>query len=423
LLVAQHYDKNNKTIQRNLIDLRRIAVNLNVSLPQKPPESRVNVPSPRKTIKPTPSPQRRVSQPRSANILLALVTFFTLVAVGIVAMVIIIGLMEKPEITVTQVDITETLTPTILPTSTSMPSPIPTATQTSVSSSLPNNCTLWSNIDLEDAGREMCVYGELLSWWFGSDTYESVAIFSQEEGAFILVDRINTYPEFGKGSCIWADGEIQIMQDVRPYIELKGKLNKCEGDIASIANEQLSSILLSDDFSDSGSGWDIYDEPGIGSTGYTQGEYFIIAEDPDNFIFGVYPIDIFDVEIEVTIRQVSGPSNNNTFYGVTCRLQPNYDRYEFNITGDGYYLIGREVGDERVALAIGSRPGAIKKAPATNILRAVCQGDELALYVNEELLAVSHDSTLTSGSIALHGRTFEDTNAEFRFDNIVVRQP
>ena len=159
-------------------------------------------------------------------------------------------------------------------------------------------------------------------------------------------------------------------------------------------------LALHDTF-DSGDAWRSYDGSNV----------FLGARD------GAFLIDIFgrqyvwtqtdapldDVVIEAVFLQIS--SDDHNAFGLACRLDPgNSGRgYYFLISGDGYASIrwsnGRSL--EQVAPA---RPAApIKRGGARNRLRAVCLGDYLALWVNEQFVMEARDQRASAGVIGMVG--------------------
>jgi hypothetical protein len=131
-----------------------------------------------------------------------------------------------------------------------------------------------------------------------------------------------------------------------------------------------------------------------------------------------------DLVIEVDATQVSAPANNNNAYGVMCRVQPSgNDGYLLRISGDGFYAVHKIADGNFEELVEWTRSEAIWQGNATNHLRAVCDGADLALFVNGELVAQASDATFLEGDIALTATTFEEELTEVHFDNLVVSAP
>ncbi len=92
------------------------------------------------------------------------------------------------------------------------------------------SCVLWDQVSLEDADTVICVYGEVKRWYSDAGI-DFIALFSEEKGTFIFVDHTRSYPEVKPGTCIIAEGYIEVMGGVRPFIDLAGTLEFCSEDI------------------------------------------------------------------------------------------------------------------------------------------------------------------------------------------------
>jgi tRNA A-37 threonylcarbamoyl transferase component Bud32 len=186
---------------------------------------------------------------------------------------------------------------------------------------------------------------------------------------------------------------------------------------------EVGGILFEDDFSSSGSGWEI-GEYEMGSAGYKDGVYFVTAMGDNATMWGVANTSFDDTVIEVDATQVSAPANNNNDYGIICRNQPDsLDGYYLLISGDGGHAILKAEGGDFEALVDWTASAAINQGNATNRIRAVCDGSYLSISVNGELLAKAHDTTFSQGDVALTATSYEDEPTEVHFDNLVVYAP
>ena len=205
-------------------------------------------------------------------------------------------------------------------------------------------------------------------------------------------------------------------------------------------------ILFSDNFSDKNSGWDQYSDTG-GITDYENGIYRIYVSEP-NYDYWANPGKSFtDVRVEVDTIQAGGPDDNDI--GVICRYSSvddfylvnianvNFSRenkivandrnhfYFFLISSDGYYAIGKSVGD--VVVYIGQDTmlpsDDINILLHTNHLRVDCVGSELSLYVNGILLTSVTDNDFASGDVGLMAGTYDTPGTDIHFDNFVVYDP
>ncbi len=127
-----------------------------------------------------------------------------------------------------------------------------------------------------------------------------------------------------------------------------------------------------------------------------------------------------DVVIEIETAQLSTFRDNA--YGILCRAAPtdNGNGYYFLISGDGHYTIRRGAADEIDALIPWTATSAIRPNQAINRMRAVCIGDYLALYINGEFIAETHDSRYLRGYAGLAAGVVADGDLEVTFDDLTI---
>lgn len=181
-------------------------------------------------------------------------------------------------------------------------------------------------------------------------------------------------------------------------------------------------VLYQDDFENPSSGWDrhAYDYGGVD---YSDGKYWISSNGDGNATVGVANQSFGDVDIEVETLQAVGPTGDNNDYGIGCRVQDSWDGYYLLISGDGYYSIAILNDSGYDNLVDWQESSVIHQGNASNVIRAVCAGSSLDLYVNGEHLASANDSTFSSGDIALEATSYESDATQVYFDNLVVHQP
>ena len=182
-----------------------------------------------------------------------------------------------------------------------------------------------------------------------------------------------------------------------------------------------ANILFEDDFSRESSGWD-RENYGDGITDYDNGAYKISIY-TDSLFFWASPYQDFDdVIVEVQAQKTSGEDDMQ--YGLICKHQDVENWYALIVTADGFAAIRkRYAGGELDFITDWAEVPGLNTGNGTNLLRAECIGDRLALYVNGELAIETYDSDITSGDAGLIAGTFEQPSAEVMFDNFIVRQP
>lgn len=182
--------------------------------------------------------------------------------------------------------------------------------------------------------------------------------------------------------------------------------------------------LLLDETFDSADAWEAYQQDSDINLKVAKGVYRMFTK-IDGIVWGVNSLTHSDVVIEADTLQNSEELNNA--YGVACRAGVDNDGtgYYFRISGDGYYNISRVDKDEIVKLVDWTQTEAVKQGQNRNHITAVCVGDYLALYVNDELVAETNDSTYTEGFAALSITAFAADNGnvnptDVSFDNVRI---
>lgn len=186
---------------------------------------------------------------------------------------------------------------------------------------------------------------------------------------------------------------------------------------------QQSNILFSDDFSNTGSGWDQRQDTNYVSD-YANGGYRLYVNDT-NYDIWANPSKSFpgDVRVEVDATKAGGPDDND--FGLICRYQDIDNFYFFMISSDGYAAIGKYEGGSQQLISSDNmqKVDGITPGAATNHIRADCIGSELKLYVNGKLVVTATDSSFTSGDVGLMGGTFDTPGTDILFDNFYVYKP
>lgn len=184
-----------------------------------------------------------------------------------------------------------------------------------------------------------------------------------------------------------------------------------------------SGVLYSDDFSDPDSGWENeWDNPDS-AAGYADGKYFFEVR-KEKFIIWETPGKSFgDVAIQVDSEVVAG--DQDTDHGVICRYQDSDNFYILMVTAQGEAAIRKQEGGEFYLIS-GDEwlvSDVINPGLASNSLEAVCEGDNLALYVNGILLLETTDNSFAEGDVGLAAGTFGAAGVRVEFDNFVVTEP
>jgi hypothetical protein len=88
------------------------------------------------------------------------------------------------------------------------------------------------------------------------------------------------------------------------------------------------------------------------------------------------------------------------------------------IDGEGYAIIYERVGGEINSLFTSETP--IKLNPEINHLSAHCIGSSVTLLVNHQIVGSATTNVPSPGNVGLLSGTYENSNADFYYDNFVV---
>jgi hypothetical protein len=108
------------------------------------------------------------------------------------------------------------------------------------------------------------------------------------------------------------------------------------------------------------------------------------------------PWDNIVLEADIYLR-----SGDEALYGVICRARSSGTGYYFLVSGDGSFSIRRGEGRAVTSLVPWQPSSAINKQVPRQRLRAVCNGEYLALYINDQFAGEATDTRYHTGQIGL----------------------
>jgi pSer/pThr/pTyr-binding forkhead associated (FHA) protein len=211
--------------------------------------------------------------------------------------------------------------------------------------------------------------------------------------------------------CLVAIGVVALS---RGSALLAGRTAIWQGTPAALAKLTL---IYSDDFNDSETGWGEVFEPDTVRQ-YGGSQYHIIAKEINTFTWSKLGRDFTDFVLEIDATQDQGPSNNS--YGVLFRSEDDEHFYRFGISGDGFYFLDKFVSDGWVTIIDWTESPYINRGQASNRLRATCTGSQITLHVNDQHLANITDDSYDHGDIGLFAASFAEPNVHITFDNLKV---
>ncbi|MBN1660367.1 MAG: hypothetical protein JXA93_18355 [Anaerolineae bacterium] len=178
-----------------------------------------------------------------------------------------------------------------------------------------------------------------------------------------------------------------------------------------------------EDFDSDDGGWDVYDE-GDTWAAYVDGGYRlgVLAAEYVTWANPTWDESFANFEIEVDVRQVEGPIDNNL--GVLVRYQAgDEDYYWFQLSNDGFYSVAMLRDGEWETLVDWEQSSAIETGLyVNNHVKVVCFHDEFDFYVNGTHLTHVVDDAFATGNIGLAAGTFDEPGVVIEFDNLTIRE-
>lgn len=189
---------------------------------------------------------------------------------------------------------------------------------------------------------------------------------------------------------------------------------------AAIGGQQAGGegeVVISDDFSNTGSGWATGSE-GEWALYYESGRYFAEVN-PSNYsswssLSGDYAN--ITINVDVNIEQAAHDGD----IGVLCRYQDADNHYALEVSEDGYYSIWKRVNGEVSYLVEWTKSDLIPTDSSAFVLNASCDGAQLSVGINGELLATATDTDYASGGVGLLAGTWANGGLVVSFDNFEV---
>lgn len=199
-------------------------------------------------------------------------------------------------------------------------------------------------------------------------------------------------------------------EDVLP--DAQGSLQRTSG------NHATAVCPIDSDFNGTATGW--YSHSG---SWYYNSEYLYSSGLEDKWSSASYAADFDDFDYEVRMWRSGSDSNANAivFRGTPEPLTSQYNwyhEYKLQYSRDGYFSVWvRVAGGSAVALVPWTYSPAIHQGDDWNTLRVVADGTSLTFYINDTLLWLGTDASLSSGraGVAMY-RDSSSTGDELRVD-------
>lgn len=177
-------------------------------------------------------------------------------------------------------------------------------------------------------------------------------------------------------------------------------------------------VLLEDSLDDAGSSGLGVDEDASSRYAFEDGAYVVEVKEPETIVWARVRGSYDDARVTVDAEVPPGADISSA--GLIFNYQDPDNFYLFSVTNDGFYMLELLQNNDWIVLIDSTQSDAIDAT--RNRLRVETRGDEIALYVNDELLETTSDGTFSDGEVALAVTSLADSTAEVRFDNLLIEQ-
>ena len=181
-------------------------------------------------------------------------------------------------------------------------------------------------------------------------------------------------------------------------------------------------LLFVDDFSQQTAGWKVFEDR-LSYVGYSQNGFRLWVDLPNYQVWSVPGLNFRDTHTYARVRKIDGPNDN--LFGLLCRYQDEGNFYALVISSDGYYGIYKKEAGIQSLIGLNEMDfdEAIHRENGVNEILAVCEGDQLALFVNDTKLLQVTDDTFSYGDVGLIAGNLSEPGVDVLFDYFIVVKP
>lgn len=177
--------------------------------------------------------------------------------------------------------------------------------------------------------------------------------------------------------------------------------------------------VISEEFNDGGLGW--YQNSDESESLVVADGKYTVQVIPTNFsspsaIDGNYEDVVINVDVDI-----EQPSRDGDI-GVICRFIDYDNFYALEVSEDGYYSIWKRVNGEVFYVVEWAPSSLIPTDGSSFVVNAACDGAQLSVGINGDLLATGTDGEFSSGGVGVIAGTWVNGGLTASFDNFEVIQ-
>jgi hypothetical protein len=173
-----------------------------------------------------------------------------------------------------------------------------------------------------------------------------------------------------------------------------------------------------DEFSSNTLGWD--ESSDADYSRYLQNDRYFIEVHPDQFsVWSALDNQSFEnivVNVDVNVEQRATDGD----IGVLCRYVDSSNFYALEVSEDGYFSIWKYLNGETIYIVDWTLSELVPTDGSPFVLNASCDGAQLSVGINGELLGTGTDADFSSGGVGVIAGTWVNGNQIISFDNFEV---
>ncbi len=202
---------------------------------------------------------------------------------------------------------------------------------------------------------------------------------------------------------------------VRPTDEDAASIEDVEDRFYSIL---ISEPTYSDDFRADTGDWSTSSTDDATSE-FKRRRLHISVDSADWITWSLYPTELSDFLAETDVQVITSPLDGN--YGIVFRMLDNDNFYIFRISPRGTFSLMKKVGGEWATLTDWTASAVIDTSEgAVNRLSVLAEGPQLAVLINDEVVAQATDADITEGQVGLTAGVYAEPGIEVAFDNVEI---
>ena len=145
----------------------------------------------------------------------------------------------------------------------------------------------------------------------------------------------------------------------------------------------------------------------------------INVDSPNWITWSLYTTEMSDFLMEADVETVTSPLDGS--FGMIFRTLDADNFYIFRISPRGTFSFMKKADGEWTTLTDWTASDAIDTADgAVNRLGVLAEGSQLALLINEVVVAQAVDADLTEGQVGLAAGVYDEAGLEVAFDNVDI---